>query len=50
MKRKLIYESPLAEQFVLNLENSCLQGGSPVPTITPTDPDNPMPWGDPDED
>ena len=47
MKRKLIYESPLAEQFVLNLEGNCLQTVSDIKT---TNPDNPMGWGYYEED
>ena len=47
MKRKLLYEAPLTEEFELVLGNSCLQN---VSDINSTNPTNPMPWGDPDED
>lgn len=50
MKRKLTYEAPLTEEFAVALEGSCLQAASPVPTMTPGNPENPMPWGNPDED
>ncbi len=47
MKRKLLYEAPLTEEFELILGNSCLQN---VSDLTTTKPDNPMPWDPLDDD
>lgn len=47
MKRKLIYECPLSEEFELNLANGCLQSVSDMRT---TNNDNPMGWGYYEED
>lgn len=46
MKRKLLYEAPLTEEFELVLGSSCLQN---VSDINSTNPTNPMPW-DPEDD
>lgn len=42
MKRKLIYQTPLAEEFTLNLAGGCLQT---VSNMSTTNNDNSMGWG-----
>jgi len=42
MKRKLIYQAPLTEEFELELEGTCLTGSDDVTVDNPAD----MPWGD----